>query len=219
MKLTVITACLPSKSGYLPHAAASVPGQFTVGSHTWQVEWVLSIDGPGPLPHSPTGAETQVVRSTHADGPSAARNRALETASGDWVLNLDADDTLIHDGLVKVAAALTEEVGWAGGSLRNEDSTHYPPLTTASDQRWAPGQLVDEWTVPMAFHPEVAWMRRDLLLACAGWPVLDYMEDKFPVFSVSELAPGVTVSLGPPGPNGLPQGGCFSPSGTCLRSS
>lgn len=195
MKLSVLTACLPEHSAFLPETAASVPAQLMLRESLWQVEWVVALDGPGDTPEFPAHAPTTVIRSPRQEGVSAARNRALLAASGTWVVNLDSDDTLIPAGMRAVAQALEDggEVGWAAGVLLNEDGTAYPARTDASTRTWSPGQLVDQWSVPMAFHPGVAWMRRDLLLAQGGWPALSFVEDKLPIFSVSELAAGVTV--------------------------
>lgn len=195
MKLSVLTACLPAHSAFLPEAAASVPSQLVVDGGIWQVEWVVVLDGPGEAPEFTSLAHTTVLQSPQREGVSAARNRALLAADGTWVVNLDGDDTLIPTGMCAVAEAIDEhgDLGWAAGVLLNEDGTAYPPRTDASTRRWAPGQLVDQWTVPMAFHPGAAWMRRDLLLATGGWPALAFVEDKLPVFLVSELADGVTV--------------------------
>jgi hypothetical protein len=45
----------------------------------------------------------------------------------------------------------------------------------------------------MAFHPGVALMNKNLLISCGGWPGLETMEDKLPIFLVSELAGGVSI--------------------------
>lgn len=195
MKLTVITACLPSRADFLSESAGSVPNIISTRSGNWDVEWVLALDGPGSIPELSCQAPMKVLQSTQPEGVSSTRNRALMAAAGSWIVNLDGDDTLLADGLSVVAEALesSPDYGWAAGVLLDSDGTIYPSLSSASDKRWRKGELVDEWTVPMAFHPGVSWMRRDLLIASGGCPALSFVEDKLPIFLVSELAPGITV--------------------------
>lgn len=195
MKLSVITACLPSKAEFLAETAASIPHRLNMDSKTWDVEWILVLDGKGNMPPFVNKTPTIIMQTGHREGVSAARNRALLASTGEWIVNLDGDDKLIPDGLNMVAETIEDNnnVGWAAGVLLNNGVKPYPELTESSNKVWNPGQLVDEWTVPMAFHPGVTWMRRDLLLATGGWPALTAVEDKLPVFAVSELSAGVTV--------------------------
>jgi glycosyltransferase involved in cell wall biosynthesis len=160
----------------------------------FDVEWILSVDGPG---HVPQVLATKTLFLARHEGVSAARNHALLAASGDWVAILDADDTLIADGLAQVCEAICadEGLGWGAGALLDVDGTCYPPTPPEAVGRYEPGTLVDAWTVPSTFHPMVAVMRRDLLLASGGWPAMAGMEDKLAIFSVSELAPGVITGI------------------------
>lgn len=195
MKLSVITACLPPKAEFIAETAASIPHRLNLDGKTWDVEWILVLDGKGSIQPAVSETITTIIQTKNREGASAARNRALLVSTGEWIVNLDGDDKLIPDGLNMVAQAIEDnkDVGWAAGVLLDNGVKPYPELTDSSNKGWNPGQLVDEWTVPMAFHPGVAWMRRNLLLATGGWPALTAVEDKLPVFTVSEISAGVTV--------------------------
>lgn len=61
------------------------------------------------------------VRIPHG-GLAAARNAALDIASGEFVMFLDADDIVAEDKIARQLAAMTPEVGWVLCDVRIEDA-------------------------------------------------------------------------------------------------
>jgi glycosyltransferase involved in cell wall biosynthesis len=199
--LSILTAVAPDRADYLLEAGASIPRTLT---SNWQVEWEVSVDGPGIDPDilekvQQNPALGGLSISPQKEGVSCARNRALMACKGDWILNLDGDDQLIGEGVREVARRIQAdegELGRAAGALLKENGEVYPITPENALGVWAKGRLVSEWTVPMVFHPGAAWMRRNLLLAVGGWPALTGIEDKLPIFQVSELADGLITGTG-----------------------
>lgn len=201
--LTVVTPVWPPHAGWLGDVAASVAEARDAAAAAvgWQLWWVVAVDGPGDV-EVPAVAGAEVVRCARRGGAAAARNRALLAAADGWVVNVDADDELDAVGVAAVAGAVAREerrggqLGWAAGALVDREAgRRYPPRRPSAFRRWRTGELVSGWTVPMPFHPGVAWMRRELLLAVGGWPGLAGVQDKLPLFGVSELADGVVVDV------------------------
>lgn len=65
-----------------------------------------SIDGTADLLEEMFAARVRVIRLTQNMGPSAARNRGMDAASGDFVALQDADDWWHPEKLARVAKAL-----------------------------------------------------------------------------------------------------------------
>lgn len=83
------------------------------GSTDNTAEVVASLNLPG----------VRIIRSGHG-GASAARNRGLEAAKGDWVLFLDADDTLLPEAAQILTANLAKETdAVCGGILRGTEKS------------------------------------------------------------------------------------------------
>lgn len=103
-RVSVVIPCLDA-GAYLDGAVRSALAQ------TWaDVEVVIVDDGsrdPATL-HLLDAADwprTRVLRQANA-GPSAARNRAIREASGEYILPLDADDTIEPTYVEKAVAVL-----------------------------------------------------------------------------------------------------------------
>ncbi|AZI56805.1 glycosyltransferase [Nakamurella antarctica] len=189
-QFSVLTACLPERSVYLNEAAASVARARELVSPN-ELEWIIAVDGPGDLPD--VTAQARVVRIERRSGISAARNAALAFARGDLIAPLDADDTLVADGLLEAQEALlNDHLGWIACNrvlLSTQGKTgHWHGRRT-----WQPGGLAESWSAPFAFHPNSIVVRRDLILRCGGWPALATNEDLFLAMLLSERAAGLSI--------------------------
>jgi glycosyltransferase involved in cell wall biosynthesis len=196
MLLSVLTACLPAVSEFLHRSAASIPSSIETRNGVVDIEWVVCFDGPGPVPAIKAPTKTIFLTSAAHEGISPARNRALLASSGDWVVVLDADDTLITSGVKTLLQHISANpsLGWGSGLLSSENGNCLDPFPINPVKFWDAGEFVDQWTAPPVCNPAIAFMRKDLLLASGGFPGLAVLQDRLPIFSVSELAPGVTVA-------------------------
>jgi glycosyltransferase involved in cell wall biosynthesis len=196
MLVSILTACLPSSSEFLQRTASSIPSSIVTRLGTVDTEWVVCFDGPGNVPSVTAPTKTIFLTASSHEGISPARNRALLASSGEWIVVLDADDTLIKSGVKTLLEHIVANptLGWGAGLLSSEDGRCLDPFPLNPVKFWDAHELVDNWTIPPVFTPAIAFMRKDLLLACNGFPGLAVLEDRLPVFAVSDLAPGVTVS-------------------------
>src|SRR6185369_9150749 len=116
------------------------------------------------------GSRVQCLRQANA-GPSAARNRALAAATGEYVALLDADDRFHASKLERQIAVLAErpEVGavYCGWRLVDEAGRALP------EQGWptVEGDLLPRLVLGALFHPVSVVMRRDLVDAVGGFDV------------------------------------------------
>ncbi len=148
-----------------------------------------SADGSGAIAES-YGPPVRVLRQENL-GPSAARNRGIEQARGDWLAFLDADDVWEPTKLEKQIAALRPGVAcvhteWSGFGAR----------TTASDVR-----AVSE---PERYSPESLLLERwhfntSTLLVASGLPArfptwATWGEDKLYFLDVLQCGRAVLVS-------------------------
>jgi glycosyltransferase involved in cell wall biosynthesis len=112
----------------------------------------------------------QCLRQANA-GPSAARNRALAAATGEYVALLDADDRFHPRKIERQVAILAQrpEVGavYCGWQLVDEAGRALP------EQGWptVEGDLLPRLLLGSLFHPVAVVIRRDLVDAAGGFDV------------------------------------------------
>ncbi len=105
-----VTVIIPAYNvaPYLEAAVASVLAQTAP-----DVDAVIvddgSTDGTLPLARSLEGPRVRVISDGRNRGPSAARNRAIDAARGEWVAVLDADDWYAPERLERLLAVADEE--------------------------------------------------------------------------------------------------------------
>ncbi|MGP3723281.1 glycosyltransferase family 2 protein [Cereibacter sphaeroides] len=105
MRISVLMANYRG-AAYLPEAVESVLRQ----SHA-DLELIVVDDASGDesvallQEIAATDDRVRVIAMAQNGGPSAARNRALEAASGDWLAVMDSDDVLHPDRLARLLAA------------------------------------------------------------------------------------------------------------------
>lgn len=102
-------------------------------------------------------------------GPSAARNRGVREASGEYVFFLDADDTITPICIEKLYALASEhQLDYVQGTYGSSEEHSKSPLEGGSfpafsdDKRWIKRTLLDYNKVP--FTPHNRLVRRGMLL-------------------------------------------------------
>lgn len=112
--VTVITRTYGSRREFLEAAARSITGQ------TYRpIEWLIVEDGVSSAPEVldklalPTGIAARCLRNDKL-GRSAAANRGLDEASGDYIVFFDDDDELFPTHLTELAGLLKRYPDAAG---------------------------------------------------------------------------------------------------------
>jgi hypothetical protein len=119
--LTSIVIPTYNHSSYLPEAIESALAQ------TAPVEVIVVDDGSTDDTarvvdeYDERHANLKVVHVDHA-GPSAARNRGLLAARGEYVMFLDADDVIAPEKVAAQLAEFDDHVGWVLSDVRIEDA-------------------------------------------------------------------------------------------------
>ena len=112
----------------------------------------------------------KVHRLSHC-GPSLARNRGLDSASGEFVCFLDADDVIAPEKVARQIEALTPEVGWILCDTRIEDEGKSASQLASERYDYA-GKALGGWIAPLLadgnFIPIHAPLIRASVLTLAG---------------------------------------------------
>lgn len=132
---------------FLPDAIASALGQEGVEN----VEVIVVDDGSTDATavlgwEERLGPRMRLVRQPHS-GPSAARNRGIDVARGEYVMFLDADDVIAPNKLAKQLEAFTPEVGWVLSDVLIEDEARGKAIR-ASEQYDYAGKELSGWIAP-----------------------------------------------------------------------
>lgn len=210
-RISIITAVLPSHADFLDQAAKSVEETaaelFARHAWNWQLEWVVVVDGPGAL-DVPVLTEVPSItqRSSSREGATAARNRALAVARGDWIFQLDGDDELrpaAFADLVDLVAETTgaggtyEDCTWFAGQNTDRDGVPRPPNANSPDITvYDAGALISPWEAIEPFFTSNILVRRDVVLRCGGWPSARAFESRHLLLTVNQTERGVATPYG-----------------------
>ncbi|MBB5085188.1 glycosyltransferase family 2 protein [Nonomuraea endophytica] len=143
----------------------------------WDLEWVIQEDGS-------TGAAMEILppdpivtfATGRRGGVALTRNLALARSGGELIKNLDHDDVLMPDVLMRDIGVLAADplVQWTTSrvlDLLPDGST----VAFASDPpggRLEPGFVYDHWRANnyrLPVHPTTICVRRELAVALGGW--------------------------------------------------
>ncbi|MGC8461973.1 MAG: glycosyltransferase family 2 protein [Candidatus Dormibacteria bacterium] len=158
------------------------------------VEWIVVIDDPSEIPSVDAHADVLIIRSPMRGGTSAARNYALASSTGTWVMPLDHDDLVDASGLLH---ALHEpkatKYDWFVGQAVNVGGSRDQKRVRNPGAVWAPRQLEETWQCPLQFHPNIIIARRDLALSVGGWPAISGVQDLVFLMFLNRHAAGTEV--------------------------
>jgi glycosyltransferase involved in cell wall biosynthesis len=167
-RVSIVIPCY-NKRAYVAAAIESALAQ------TARCEVIVVDDGStdGSLDEVRRFASRIVLETGPNRGGSAARNRGLALATGDYVQFLDADDLLPPDKVATQLAALANApphaMAFCPWSLFRDDGTTLPPGTRRYWRDYPDGLalLIDMWTFG-GFFPPHAWLAPRALVDRAG---------------------------------------------------
>ena len=174
--VSILTPTRNRRATFLPLAIASVQALRLVG--TWEHVIVDdgSDDGTSKYLADLTARDPRIVPVRHerARGVAAARNSALRTARGEYLVDLDDDDLLAVDGVARRVAYLkahpefwaahanAAKIDEAGRYLIGEDVRNF----LCTDRATCARHFYESTMIPNA---STAIYRRQALLDLGGW--------------------------------------------------
>jgi glycosyltransferase involved in cell wall biosynthesis len=178
MKISIITTTLPSRSQYLTELSLSVDKlKNTINQDLFSIEWVVIQDGKGEIPLLKNIDKHIILESQK--GISIARNVGLSQSTGDWVMPVDADDTINVSGVISIISKIIIEqdaFGWFSANrllMSGEKTPHWNDTSKIYEK----GTLSECWTAPFPFHPNSIIVNRSCALKIGGWPATLTIED------------------------------------------
>ncbi|MFC4124922.1 glycosyltransferase family 2 protein [Nocardia rhizosphaerae] len=131
MSTAVVTTCWGAYGRYLTDWAESIAGQ--TQRPTQAVIADLGVDDPDTVAHATeilraTDVPCDVVTGEYA-GMGAARNTAVAATRTEWVMHLDADDTLLPHALADVAELTGQADVVSLGAIRDGRPVCFPDVS------------------------------------------------------------------------------------------
>ena len=186
--LSIITTVLPEKSDYIKETDESIKKiKKKLLKANISMEWIVVVDGENNIPNI-RNADKIITNHSH-QGISVSRNKALNESLGQWIMPLDADDTLQEEAeqFIKQTLLLPSHIGWV---MSNE-----PPSININESEIMSGRLTElfQKNIVNILYPNHVIYKKNSLLNnyLKGWINLPVNEDLGTLLIVSELYNGV----------------------------
>jgi glycosyltransferase involved in cell wall biosynthesis len=200
--LSILTPILATEGviELLPETIASVKSQILPPG--WNFEWVVVEDGTTQhLQNFPWPNFVHYRAANKHVYESCARTLALSMAKGQYILSLDADDTLPLGALFKICTAYDEnpEAMWvAGQEATPNHPTPWINIKNPQDRlpigECKPGLMYPFWKrteqFPVTFQSSY---RSEVLWEFGGYPAMPYTGDVNLLLAVSSIYKGVIL--------------------------
>jgi len=165
---------LYNKAAYVARALRSALDQTSPPREIIVVDDGSTDDGPGIVARiAADDPRVRLIRQPNA-GPSAARNRGIDEASGDWVAFLDADDVLLprHFERAAHAARRYPEAQLVAAAYREvTECSHEAVAATLANEPDSPPQIVtrffERWCHSAFFFTSSVLVRKAALVRLA----------------------------------------------------
>ncbi|MDA8145809.1 MAG: glycosyltransferase family A protein [Thermaerobacter sp.] len=176
MDVALVSVVIPAynAAATLPAALESLVAQTFADWEAWVVD-DGSTDATAQVAKAFSDSRVLFLRQANA-GPSAARNRGLAAARGEWVAFLDADDTFEPDKLTRqLAAAAIHPEAVAITCDWHRPGVAVPPAP--AELPWRRWREADLWSLNR-FQTSTVLARRQVLTRLGGFdPAVDGAED------------------------------------------